>query len=67
MHPDDATDDPIHAAAGEAARVAAAADVERLILVHVNPKPGWEDGLLEHAAAHFPRAEVGRDGLELEP
>lgn len=65
MHPADETDDPIHSASGEAARIAEAAGVERLVLVHVNPTPGWEDGLLEPAAARFAASEVGLDG-ELE-
>jgi ribonuclease BN (tRNA processing enzyme) len=63
MHASDRTDDPIHSAAGEAARVAAAASVDRLVLVHINPTPGAEEGLLDHALERFPQAEVGRDGV----
>jgi ribonuclease BN (tRNA processing enzyme) len=61
----DTTDDPIHSAAGEAARVAAAAGAERLVLCHVNPTPGSEDGLVEAARAHFEAAEVAEDGMTL--
>jgi len=63
--PDDTTDDVQHTAAGEAARVAAAAGVERLVLVHVNPLLEDDDALLVAARPHFERAEVARDGLEL--
>jgi ribonuclease BN (tRNA processing enzyme) len=59
------TDDPGHTASGEAARLAAAAGVERLVLVHVNPELRDEDELLRFARPHFAATEVGRDGLEL--
>jgi ribonuclease BN (tRNA processing enzyme) len=60
----DTIGDPAHTAAGEAARVAAAAAVERLILIHLNPLNASDDALLACARKHFPAAEVGRDGLE---
>jgi ribonuclease BN (tRNA processing enzyme) len=63
FHASDSTDDESHTAAGEAARVAAAAGVERLVLVHVNPERPDEEGLLRFARPHFPASEVGRDGL----
>lgn len=63
--PGDTTDDPGHTAAGEAARLAADAGVERLVLVHVNPEGGGDDELTASARAHFPAVEVGRDGLVL--
>ena len=61
----DTTDDPAHTAAGDAARLAAAAGVERLVLIHVNPLEADEDVLLGFARKHFAATEVGRDGLEL--
>ena len=65
MHPADTTDDLIHSASGEAARIAAAAEVERLVLVHVNPTPGFDEGLIEPAVARFAASEVGYDGTEV--
>jgi ribonuclease BN (tRNA processing enzyme) len=59
----DTTDDATHTAAGGAARIAAAADVERLVLVHVNPTLADDAELLRHARPHFVATEVGRDGL----
>jgi ribonuclease BN (tRNA processing enzyme) len=59
----DATDDPFHSASGEAARIAAAAEVERLVLVHVNPRLADDAELLRFARPHFVGTEVGRDGL----
>jgi ribonuclease BN (tRNA processing enzyme) len=61
----DRTDEYGHTAAGDAARLAAAAEVERLLLMHVNPRPGEDDGLLGFARPHFPATEVARDGLVL--
>jgi ribonuclease BN (tRNA processing enzyme) len=61
----DTTEDPIHSAAGEAARIAAAAEVERLVLCHVNPTPGSEDGLVEMARERFEASDVAEDGMTL--
>jgi ribonuclease BN (tRNA processing enzyme) len=63
FHAADSTDDWMHTAAGDAARLAAAAGVERLVLIHTNPRLGNDDDVLRHARAAFPAAEVGRDGL----
>ena len=60
----DETDDTTHTAAGEAARIAAAAGVERLVLMHVNPELADDAELLRHARPHFAATEVGRDGLQ---
>ena len=61
----DTTGDTGHTAAGEAARVAAAAGVERLVLIHVNPLETNDEALLRFARARFAATDVGRDGLEL--
>lgn len=65
FHAADSTDDTGHTAAGEAAGLAAAAGVGRLVLIHVNPRDDDEEALLSHARPHFAAAEVGVDGLEL--
>jgi ribonuclease BN (tRNA processing enzyme) len=65
MHAADTTDDPFHSAAGEAARIAKAAEVERLLLVHVHPQLGDDAQLLAHARPHFVATEVARDGLRV--
>lgn len=59
----DTTDDPFHTASGEAARIAAAAEVERLVLMHINPAQADDAALLRFARPHFVSTEVGRDGL----
>lgn len=59
----DESDSTTHTAAGEAARIAADADVERLVLVHVNPELADDAELLRFARPHFIGTEVGRDGL----
>ncbi len=61
----DETEDPMHSAAGEAARIAEAAGVERLVLVHVNPLQQDDDELARAARDRFAASEVGRDGLAL--
>ncbi|MFN2469703.1 MAG: MBL fold metallo-hydrolase [Gaiellaceae bacterium] len=62
FYPSDTTSDPGHTAAGDAARLAAAAGVDRLILIHVNPELDDDDGLLNIARAQFAATQVGRDG-----
>ena len=59
------TDDPGHTAAGEAARLAAAADVERLVLIHIHPDQRDDEALLSFARPHFAETVVGVDGLEV--
>ena len=66
FHAADATDDRGHTAAGEAARLAAEAEVERLVLIHVNPEHDDEDALLAFARPHFAATDVGFDGQEIE-
>jgi len=53
-----------HTGAGEAAKLAAAASVQRLVLIHLNPLVGEEE-LLRVAREAFPATEVGRDGMML--
>ncbi len=65
MHAGATTDDPTHTAAGDAARLAAEAGVERLVLIHTHPFLRDDEELLVHARPIFPAAEVGRDLLEL--
>jgi ribonuclease BN (tRNA processing enzyme) len=58
------TDDETHTAAGEAGRIARAAGVDRLVLIHVNPLQRSDDELARAAQNEFPNASVGQD---LEP
>jgi ribonuclease BN (tRNA processing enzyme) len=53
-----------HSSAQEAARVAHAANVERLVMIHVRPGAD-EPALEEEARAVFPPSEVGSDLLPL--
>jgi ribonuclease Z len=62
---DDTIEDPAHTAAGEAARIAAAAGVERLVLIHLNPLDASDETLLSSARKFFVATEIGRDGTEL--
>jgi ribonuclease BN (tRNA processing enzyme) len=55
-----------HTSARDAARVAAAAGVERLVLIHVHPAAD-ERALLDDAIAVFRRTCVGEDGMALSP
>lgn len=59
------TDDRGHTAAGKAARLAAAAEVERLVLIHVHPDLEDDEALLSFARPHFAETVVGVDGLEV--
>jgi ribonuclease BN (tRNA processing enzyme) len=54
-----------HTRAGNAGRIAAAARVGRLVLIHLSPDVD-EEALLEEARCHFESTVVGRDGLSLE-
>lgn len=63
FHAADSCDKDGHTGAGDAARLAAAAAVERLILIHLHPKLVDESALLALARPHFAATEVGRDGL----
>jgi phosphoribosyl 1,2-cyclic phosphodiesterase len=63
----DATESTTHSAAGEAARIAAAADAGRLLLIHVHPLLGADEQLLGPARRHFARTHVGHDLLTASP
>ncbi len=53
---------PGHATADDAGRVAAAAGVRRLVLVHIAPHGDEGGRLASEARARFPEASVGSDG-----
>jgi ribonuclease BN (tRNA processing enzyme) len=62
FRPADTTEGTGHTAAGDAGRIAAAAGVDRLVLIHV--VSGVEDrALLDFALPQFAATDVGRDGL----
>jgi len=61
----DDRDDPGHTSASQAAAIARAADVGRLVLVHVNPLGGPTEELVRAARDVFPNADVGSDLLSL--
>jgi ribonuclease BN (tRNA processing enzyme) len=54
----------IHSSGRDAARVAAEAEVERLVLIHLHPLSG-HDAVLEEARSGFAAADLAYDGLEL--
>lgn len=56
------TNDPTHTAAGKAGRLAAAAGVERLVLIHIDPELEDDEVLLAQAREQFASTELGRDG-----
>ncbi len=58
---DDSHDDEYHSAAGDVGRIAHAADVENLVLIHVHPLLNDDQSLAEGARRHFERAVVGVD------
>jgi ribonuclease BN (tRNA processing enzyme) len=63
--PGESSDDGMHTAAGEAARLAAAAGVGRLVLTHAHPLGRHDDEVLADARKHFENVTLGRDGLVL--
>ena len=68
FRPGEGTDDPTHTGASQAGRLAAAAGVERLVLIHVDPELEDDAVLVQAARAHFPcatgRTEMWRARLE---
>ena len=62
---DNSIEDAAHTAAGGAARIAAAAGVGRLVLIHLNPLDAGEEALLASARRYFAATEVGHDGTDL--
>ena len=63
FYPAEHTDDPGHTASGEAAQIAAAAQAQRLVLIHVNPALDDEERMLAYARPAFAATEVARDGI----
>jgi ribonuclease BN (tRNA processing enzyme) len=55
------TDDLIHSAAGEAARIAHEAGAGQLVLIHVNPLLESEEALVDAARRVFTESQVGSD------
>jgi ribonuclease BN (tRNA processing enzyme) len=56
---------PGHTSAAQAAELAAAAGVDRLVLIHVNPEADDEEALVAAARPRFTATEVARDGAVL--
>jgi ribonuclease BN (tRNA processing enzyme) len=55
------TEDGTHSAAGEAGEIANEAEVDKLVLIHVNPLQSSDDALLAPASDAFGAATVGED------
>ena len=56
-----------HSSTTSVARVAQAAAVGRLVLIHINPQRTEDDPIgLDVARAIFPKTEIGEDWMELE-
>jgi ribonuclease BN (tRNA processing enzyme) len=56
-----------HSCTTPVAQTAKAADVGRVVLVHVNPLSEEDDPIgIDIARAIFPRTEIGEDGMEIE-
>ena len=66
FHAGETTDDAGHTAAGDAARLAAAAGVDRLVLIHPGPLSGTDEERLDSARRNFPATEIGRDGMRID-
>lgn len=62
----EATPNVAHSTAAEAARVAAAAEVKELTLIHLNPRLADEKALRDDARRHMPNSNIGEDGAALE-
>jgi ribonuclease BN (tRNA processing enzyme) len=60
-------DQAAHCSAPQAGRLARAAGVERLILIHLDPSLPDHSGVLAAARREFPSASLGEDGLEIWP
>ena len=54
-----------HSSGSDAGRVAAAAQVRRLTLIHLSPLLASHDEVLAQARREFPAARLGEDGAEL--
>ena len=62
FRPGNETNDPTHTAAGKAGRLAAAAEVQRLVLIHIDPALDEDDALVQQAREYFASTEIGCDG-----
>jgi ribonuclease BN (tRNA processing enzyme) len=62
----DAHPNVAHSTAAEAGRVAAAANVRHLTLIHLNPRLKDEQALQDDAFRHMPNSKIGEDGAQLE-
>jgi ribonuclease BN (tRNA processing enzyme) len=62
----DASPNVAHSTAAEAGRVAAAAEVKRLTLIHLNPRLTDETALRDDASQNMPNSTVGIDASALE-
>jgi ribonuclease BN (tRNA processing enzyme) len=60
-------DKPAHCSAPYAGRLARAAGVERLVLIHLDPSMPDHEGVLAAARAEFGGTVLGEDGLEVVP
>lgn len=61
------TDDRTHTASGQAARIAQRADVEQLVLIHVDPRLESDIELERAARVEFANSVVGQDLMPLGP
>jgi ribonuclease BN (tRNA processing enzyme) len=55
----------VHSSGEQAAKVAAAAGADRLLVIHLPPFERSLDGLLLEVESEVPRAQPAHDGLEL--
>jgi ribonuclease BN (tRNA processing enzyme) len=60
-YPQSTHHDGTHSAAGDAGRIAAAAGVQRLVLIHIHPLETSDDRLEAHARHEFAGTEVAHD------
>ncbi len=64
-YPQGSTGDVNHSGSGDAGRIAQAAAVQQLVLIHVSPLLGSDDELLPGAVAEFTNTVVGTDLLTI--
>jgi ribonuclease BN (tRNA processing enzyme) len=64
-YPQDSSSDRNHSGGGDAGRIARAAAVQQLVLIHVSPLLGSDEELLASAVAEFGNTVVGTDLLTI--